>query len=518
MYCGKCGQELEEGSRFCPRCGNSVGQKFAYQETENKSVTENRSVMENKSIMGNMSVMENEPGTKNKAGTGRRRKTYWVAGVLLVVLVLCVAGGLGYYRSCVDREHANQYYARVYKGGKWGYINLYKEEVISCRFDTADDFRDNGTAVVGKVSGYYEDGSSKHKYALINAEGEQLTEFKYFRIDDFQDNGLAKVKMEVGIEDDSDLICGYIDAEGNEVIECKYDFLGEFSSNGIVCADIDGYSIFLDEFGNRVIEDTFEDAGAFGDNGLAPIEKDGYWGYIDEYGNIVIPCQYSWATSFEDSELARVENKSGKYGYIDSNGEVIIPFEFDHAYPFSEGVAVVGKGDNFSDMKYGLIDMRGNLILDYQFDSLGSFGEEFEGLAEARFDREDGMGYGLINKSGEVVLPMEYELIARPRKYVDGAEYGIAYREYAIINERYRLMKPEIINGKGEIVFSYEEYMEMLEGSYRDVEQRGFLNPYGDNGWAVCGDGYYAYWFDEEGRVWLILDECSFAGEFIKVR
>ncbi len=512
MYCGKCGQELEEGSRFCTRCGNSVGQKPAYQETENKSVTENYSMMKD------MSVMENESGTKNKAGTGKRSKTYWVVGVLLVVLILCGAGGLGYYRSCVDREHANQYYARVYKGGKWGYINLYKEEVISCRFDKADDFRDNGTAVVGKVSGYYEDGSSKHKYALINAEGVQLTEFKYFSIDDFQDNGLARVDVRVGSEDDPDWIYGYIDAEGNEVIECKYDSIGEFSSNGIVCAKIDGYAIFLDEKGNRAIEDTYEDAGEFGDNGLAPIEKDGYWGYIDEFGNVVIPCKYSWATSFEDSELARVENKSGKYGYIDSNGEVVIPFEFDYAYPFSEGVAVVSKGNDFSDMKYGLIDMRGNLILDYEFDYLGSFGVDFEGLAKAKFDRENGMGSGLINKSGEVVLPMEYELIGRPRKYVDGTEYGIVYREKATINGHYRLIKPEIINGKGEIVFSYEEYMEMLADSWRDVEQDGFLSPYGDNGWAVCGDGFYTYWFDEEGKVWLISDEYDLAGEFIKVR
>ena len=173
MYCGKCGQELEEGSRFCTNCGNSVEQRLTYQEIETKP------------------MMQKESGTKNKVETKKKQRTYWAIGILLVVLLLCGVGGFGYYRSCVDREHANQYYARVCKGGRWGYINLYKEEVISCRFATADDFRDNGTAVVGKVSGYYEDGSSKHKYALINAEGERLTEFKYFRIDEFQDNGLA---------------------------------------------------------------------------------------------------------------------------------------------------------------------------------------------------------------------------------------------------------------------------------------------------------------------------------------
>ncbi len=500
MYCGKCGQELEEGSRFCTNCGNSVEQRLTYQEIETKP------------------MMQKESGTKNKVETKKKQRTYWAIGILLVVLLLCGVGGFGYYRSCVDREHANQYYARVCKGGRWGYINLYKEEVISCRFATADDFRDNGTAVVGKVSGYYEDGSSKHKYALINAEGERLTEFKYFRIDEFQDNGLARVDVEVGTEDDSDWIYGYIDAEGNEVIECVYDYIGEFSSNGIACADVDGHSIFLDEFGNRVIEDTFEDAGDFGDNGLAPVKKNGYWGYIDEYGNIVIPCKYNWAASFEDAELAQVENKSGKYGYIDSDGEIIIPFEFDDARSFSEGVAVVGKGENYSDMKYGLIDMRGNLILDYKYNYLGDFGEKFEGLAGASVGYTDGMNNGLINKSGEVVLPMEYELIGGPRKYINGTEYGIVFREHAIINERYRLGKPEIINGEGEIVFSFEEYVGMLVDSREDVAYDGFLESYGDNGWAVCGDGYYTCWFDEEGRVRLSSREYDMAGEFIKVR
>ena len=50
-----------------------------------------------------------------------------------------------------------------------------------------------------------------------------------------------------------------------------------------------------------------------------------------------------------------------KYGYIDKKGNVIIEAIYDYACDYSEGFAMIKKGN-----KWGLIDKFGNCSLSYQ--------------------------------------------------------------------------------------------------------------------------------------------------------
>ena len=54
---------------------------------------------------------------------------------------------------------------RVQKSGKWGWINLQGEEVISCRFDAVTPFYMGRARVI--VAGYWEE-------TFINNKGEAI--------------------------------------------------------------------------------------------------------------------------------------------------------------------------------------------------------------------------------------------------------------------------------------------------------------------------------------------------------
>ena len=147
------------------------------------------------------------------------------------------------------------------------------------QYSSAEDFQHNRRAVVGIVTGTYDDGSEEDSYGLIDTEGNELTEFKYSNIDKFQENGLARATVEIQkLETEDENGYGYIDEDGNEVIECKYSYIGEFSDSGIVYAETEDYALFLNEQGEELFGRHYESGGDFASNGLAPVEEDGTWG------------------------------------------------------------------------------------------------------------------------------------------------------------------------------------------------------------------------------------------------
>ena len=170
-----------------------------------------------------------------------------------------------------------------------------------------------------------------------------------------------------------------------------------------------------------------------------------YWGFIDKTGKIVVPTIYKKVGDFSEG-LALVVNKNKKYGFIDKTGKVVIPCEYDNAWDFHEGLAMIEKND-----KIGFIDKTGKIIIPcdyyesiwitygcydglvrirensrfYYFDKTGknvltiknrtreyNWGDHFhEGLAMVAHlgDEGENRRCGFIDKTGEVVIPLEYD-------------------------------------------------------------------------------------------------------------
>lgn len=81
----------------------------------------------------------------------------------------------------------------------------------------------------------------------------------------------------------------------------------------------------------------------------------------------LIAPKYEDAGRFSDG-LAAVK-QGGKWGYINEDGKTVIPFQFDKAYPFSEGLAIVGKIEQQEGWHWtGELDEWDNWVME---DSLG---------------------------------------------------------------------------------------------------------------------------------------------------
>lgn len=106
--------------------------------------------------------------------------------------------------------------------------------------------------------------------------------------------------------------------------------------------------------------------------------------------------------------------KDGLWGVTDGDGNMILEVQFETVRPFEDGTAAVCK-----DEKWGLVSDRGEILLEPMLRSeprfIGGYAvaavedrsrptEEFSGV-----DGEYASSYGLIDRAGEIVIPMEYE-------------------------------------------------------------------------------------------------------------
>lgn len=233
---------------------------------------------------------------------------------------------------------------RVYKDGKWGFIDMNGNEVISCQYDDIDEFSE----------------------------------------------GLVRVK-----KDDK---YGFIDQKGNEVVLCQYQSLGRFKK-GITFAEKDDKYGFIDQKGRVVVPFMYDDIGCFSEE-LVRVKKDGKWGFVDEQGKEVIPCQFDGAFDFTEDRAGVC--KEDKWCYIDRNGQTIEPFYYDWkdfykthkkfcANAFSNFMKRLGENPRSDEAL--------ELAKSHHF--CGTF---CEGLAAV----EDFGKYGFIDEQGREVIPPQF--------------------------------------------------------------------------------------------------------------
>ena len=96
-----------------------------------------------------------------------------------------------------------------------------------------------------------------------------------------------------------------------------------------------------------------------------------------------------------------------KRGYFSKNtGKVVIEPKYDHAWVFSEGIASVDEGGFIK-----FIDVSGNMVIDKKMPYIQNMeGYVFHG-PYCVVDTDDGEYCGLMDKTGNIVLPMEYDVI-----------------------------------------------------------------------------------------------------------
>jgi hypothetical protein len=161
---------------------------------------------------------------------------------------------------------------------------------------------------------------------------------------------------------------------------------------------------FVNRTGKLVISPAFEGAENFSE-GLAKASQNGAWGFIDSTGNFVIAPQFRYAWSFSEG-LANVE-KDGKWGFIDRTGAFVIKPAFYFAGNFSCGRAIISDQKN-GITKYGVINRKGKVVIPLQFDYVWPFQEGLAAVSVGPVS-EPGSKTGFIDTTGKwIIKPLPY--------------------------------------------------------------------------------------------------------------
>lgn len=181
----------------------------------------------------------------------------------------------------------------------------------------------------------------------------------------------------------------------------------------LMCVAKDGKHGFVNYYGEEVVPLIYNSASDFwGD--LARVKRGNKWGFIDTLGNVVVDFIYDNAANFKNG-LARVV-KDNLYGFIDASGREVVPCKYTYAHDFINDSAVV------STEKYGVINKSGELLYPMELDSL-VYEDQFV-IVGCKGDY-----YGILDRDGKEESPFKYSYYDIVTSLYPPVDDGVTWRE-----------------------------------------------------------------------------------------
>ena len=309
---------------------------------------------------------------------------------------------------------------RIMEGGKCGFIDNTGKVVIPLEYDTATTFSEGLAAVEKNGKQYLIDKSG----TIVVALGRHYDDIGLFS------DGMARVQIK-DQPNSTGYGYGFINRAGEEVIPPgKYELVGWSFSEGLVQVgkfngDFNQYG-FMDKTGTVIIPMDYANVFSFVD-GLAIVRPADtlLYGVINKNGKNIIPFEYNSTLPFS-SDLFSVR-KDDMWGVIDLNGKIVIPLEYDSIGILSEGLASFSKGG-----KQGYMDKTGKVVISlsgnyepsmFAGEALSPFHDGFAIVynqvraSNSIMDMSTYAKWGVIDKTGREVIPLEYDYISH---FTDG--------------------------------------------------------------------------------------------------
>jgi hypothetical protein len=170
-------------------------------------------------------------------------------------------------------------------------------------------------------------------------------------------------------------------------------------------------------------------------NKLLAGREDNKWSYITAEGK-----KYNYPVEIlEVSEnIGSVRNSGYKIGYRQLGGEILTDFIFDDAASFSDGMARVGKRNEFGEVKYGYINKQGKLVIPFSFSN--GPGDFNSGFARVVPKDKSEFEYAFINKKGEVVLKQTQADIDKYGVFQSFTKYGLAFNTRNVLDSTMKII------------------------------------------------------------------------------
>lgn len=289
-------------------------------------------------------------------------------------------------------------YVSVMINNKWGIADINFDMVIPCIYEAIE--------TLGFDTFKY---TEKGKLGIVDCNGHTIVTADY--------DNITLVTQDLFKVSKGENKVGIIDKKGNIIVPMDY-------------CNIDSVNIGNDIFWIIKQKEVRYNYRFYGDD--LRIDKTGiYWD-----GKIIIPLlyidiifedEYFVCTAFthrSNNDIVKVVIKYTPNGEIVlkyCNGDIFVSNDYEMALDASLGLFRVMKNG-----KWGLISIANDIVLEPQFDYISKFKHSFAIVGQAEntkdapveyfLDNKDyysNMKYGLVDTSGEIVLPIEYSYIKR---------------------------------------------------------------------------------------------------------
>ncbi|WP_216828584.1 WG repeat-containing protein [Alkalihalobacterium elongatum] len=284
------------------------------------------------------------------------------------------------------------------EGMKWGFINQLGTLRLPAKYDRADDFQENGLAIVTR----------NDKTGLINCSGRYVVEPIYESVLPFTE-GRAVVIDREGFK--------VLDEQGTILTVKAYNFIAPFEEGRAVFSNqtTDGQYLYgyLDRSGREVLPLQYQYANDFKDGTALVRLADQNHALIDKEGTIINTYPYPIMSGFSEGLSPFRKSFDDPYGYINEKGDIVIQPQFSTAQLFHGGTAVVNVIDGISN-RYGLIDKEGNIIISAQYNDILQLEADRVALGKAIDTDKPYMGsvYAIATSDGELLSDFQYHTVS----------------------------------------------------------------------------------------------------------
>lgn len=278
-------------------------------------------------------------------------------------------------------------FAPVSKNNRYGIINTKLEQILSCEYEYIEPLS-------AKRFKFKKD----NQWGVVDSCGNIIIDSKYMSICR-ETEDLIKVQN----RNCTDACYGLYNEDGNLIIkdQCKNIVSVEYEKQIFIIATINSKQGVYNDKGYKIIPLIYD-----------RIElKEGYFMCHLEY-----PSSYYYSQKRQIKSTNKYNLKGEQLLAFNEKQTFVVPAEYDLAYPTVNGLVIVIK-----DGKWGIINMQNDVIVEPQYNVIesldGSLARVGKSEEECHIYFQDdrwyvkNIKYGLIDTTGEVVLPLEYERI-----------------------------------------------------------------------------------------------------------
>ena len=283
-------------------------------------------------------------------------------------------------------------FAPVSKNNRYGIINTKLEQILSCDYEYIEPLS-------AKRFKFKKDG----QWGVVDSCGNIVIDSKYRSI---SHEAEAFIKVETSIQNGSSTEARYglYNEDGNLIIQeqCKSIVAVEYETQVFLLVTINGKQGVYDDKGSKIIPLIYDRIDL----------KEGYFTcHILEHKRAYYSYQERKIKSTNKYNL-----RGEQLLALNEKQIFVVPAEYDLAYPSANGLIIVIK-----EGKWGMINMLNDVIVEPQYCIIDSLDSSFARVGKSEEDchiyikddiwNVENIKYGLIDTTGEVVLPLEYEYI-----------------------------------------------------------------------------------------------------------